>query len=308
MNKKVKFIDSGSVKSPTTLRRIVAGLLDLILLMVLSSVVFVFVAQPIADTNPTYRQTMRASQAIMLDSGLYVQTDHDIVKIYNQSQSFDEIDTALSSFYCRFQSCTAYQDLKLNHIRQTDEAIALFYVEPSTDIIRVVEAQKESAAMTLWLTEQVDHALIHVLQETSLWRDAYTAMMMSIIFVIVIAFVFVSLVLYLLIPSRSFGQTIGHRLMGISIYSDREEDIIPSSKDVMIRYLAFAFIQLIAGLLTLGIVPLVSLLTAINGKKKLSFHDRLSRTKLVSFTENPTDEIDAFARKALYGEDVDPYA
>lgn len=304
MNKKIKFIDSGSIKAPTTLRRFVAGLLDLILLIVLSSVVFVFAAQPIAATNPTYQQITQASQSMMLESGLYVQNDHDIVKIYINNDSYEVIDAALTSFYCRYQSCHRYDEIKQEHINQTKEEDVLFYIDESTNSVRVIDTKKDSDLMKTWLVEQVDHALITIFQRTTMWRNAFTAMILSILFVMIIASIIVSLVLYLWIPWMNFGQTIGHRLMGISIYSFREEDIIPSSKDVMLRYLAFAFVQMLGGLLTLGVIPVISFFVSISGQKSMSFHDRLSRTKMVAFSETPTEEMDAFAYKALYGEDV----
>lgn len=301
-NRKLKSLDE--ISSPNFARRFVSGLLDYILTIIVSCFLFAFVAQPIAKTNATYNANVTACQAIMLKSGLYEEKNGDIVKVYNSDRTNPEIDASLSTFYIEYGAIQTYEDSKK---QQVSDAITpsdrLFVYNEETKSFDMVVEKTDSSEMKEWLSESVDTALVNVLQNTEEWKTAYMGMFLSIVILIIIVYLTSALVFYLIIPLCLNGRTIGHKLMGLRIYSKKTDDIHPTPFQTTVRFLAFAMLNLILGVFTFGIVPLISLFIALNTSKESYLHGLISGTTLVDYQESKTEELDGFAKKALHLEE-----
>lgn len=295
-----KYIDYGHVERPKFTRRLVSSLLDLILFVVTTTIIFVFISQPIAMKNRSYKTKINAAQAIMIRSGLYVEKDFDLLKIYNSEFSLLVLDERLATFYCEFATCADYLARKAEHV--ASDAGQLFTYNEITNDYSLIIGNEESETYRVWLEEEIDYAIINVLQTESEWRDAYYGMIQAILAIIIFTAILTSLIIYLLIPLFNFGRTIGERLMGLSIYALQVEDINPTPNDLVKRYISIIFINLLFGILSIGIIPLISLLIDLKTHKG-TFVERISKTNLTTFYEHQADGFDSFSQKALYGED-----
>jgi hypothetical protein len=298
---------AGEESSPNLARRLVSSLLDFLLLIITGCVLFAFVAQPIAKNIHSYENNVTACQNIMLDSKLYEEKNGDIVKVYNANHSNEEIDNILVSFYEAYDNIENYNaDKEKQIVESATEDDRLFYYDEASKSYMIVVANKDSESLTSWLKASVDSALVDVLQNTNEWIDAYVGMFLSLLFLFSLCGVGSSLIVYLLIPLCSKGRTFGHKSMGLCLLSDRKGNIGLNAMECLCRYICFSFINLAGGIFTLGLLPLVSLLFAMNGKNNNYFHGAISRTKLVDYQEKKTEELDSFTKKAL-GMEKDDY-
>lgn len=297
--KKLKTLDE--ISSPNFARRFVSGLLDYISMIVVSCFLFAFVAQPIAKTNPTYNGNVGACQTIMLESGLYEEKNSDIVKIYNADHTNPEIDASVTTFYMKYENVQTYEDYKKQQVQESvTPSDRLFVYNEVTNSFDMIEEKTNTPEMKEWLSDNVDTALVNVLQNTNEWKSAYVGMFSSIVLLIVLVYLISALVFYLIIPLCLSGRTIGHKLMGLRMYSIKTDDIRPTAFQTTVRFIAFTFLNLILGVFTFGIVPLISLLIALNTSKESYIHGLISGTTLVDYQEKKTEELDSFAKKALH--------
>jgi len=239
----------------------------------------------------------------MVDSGLYEKKDTEILKVYNCDYTNEELDERLDSFYTKYDNLNTYISLKKEQIdKATSEEEKLFSIDSQTGNIIMIEEKKDSDSMTSWLKDSIDGALVNVLQVKQEWRDPYTDMIKGLLLLVVISYLFSSLIIYLFFPLILKGKTIGHKLMGISVYSVKYDNISLRQRETIFRYVIFCFLNLIFGVFTLGIIPLASFLFAIYNHRHASFHDLITRTRLVSISEKEDEGLDSFAKKALHME------
>ena len=86
-------------------------------------------------------------------------------------------------------------------------------------------------------------------------------------------------IFYIALPLISKnGKTIGKKALGLKIESLNNEPL--KKTQVIIRGLSFVIIEFSLGLLTYGIIPLISLCLVIFSKKEISIHDRFSKTNV----------------------------
>lgn len=86
-------------------------------------------------------------------------------------------------------------------------------------------------------------------------------------------------IFYIVLPLISKnGKTIGKKALGLKIESLNNEPL--KKTQVIIRGLSFVIIEFSLGLLTYGIIPLISLCLVIFSKKEISIHDRFSKTNV----------------------------
>lgn len=84
-------------------------------------------------------------------------------------------------------------------------------------------------------------------------------------------------IFYILFPLISKnGKTLGKKALGIKVISQKDEPLKKSQ--VAIREISFAIIEFSGGILTYGIIPVISFLMVVFSKNKTSIHDRIAKT------------------------------
>lgn len=283
---------------PQTLRRFVAFLLDFLLLIVLTSCLYAFVVQPIANRSPSYKTKYNEFKVVLVESGLYEYKENgDYQKITNNSAyGFYDIDARLLSFYQTYEKEEEYIGYKKTQAEAEKEEYRLFYLSDGNYL--PVEEKIDSKEMKSWLSNVVDISISNVLEKTEKWQKAASEASRLIVQYITLSMVICATIIYLLFPLIFKGPTMGKKLMGLKIYNYRKENYVPSHMQILLRFFFFVFIELIVGIMTYGFVPLISFVVSCATKKGQSFHDFISRTAVTSFEEKKTNPIDSFSEKA----------
>lgn len=105
-------------------------------------------------------------------------------------------------------------------------------------------------------------------------------------------------IIYILFPMiPKHGCTLGKKAFGLIVISKNKDSL--KKRQVLIREVSFIIIVLIGGVLTYGILPLISLALINFSKKRFSLHDYLSKTTVVM--------IDKKTKEIIISEDEDEY-
>lgn len=283
---------------PQTLRRFVAFLLDFMLLIVLTSCLYAFVVQPIANRSSTYKEKYNEFKVVLVESGLYEYKENgDYQKITsNSSYGFYDIDAKLLTFYESYEKVDVYNGYKKAQAEVEDENYRLFYLSGETYL--PVEEKIDSKEMKSWLSNVVDASISNILEKTEKWQNAASAASRLIVQYITLSMVICATVIYLLFPLIFKGPTIGKKLMGLKIYNYKKENYVPSHIQILLRFFFFVLIELILGIMTYGFIPLISFVVSCATKKGQSLHDYIARTAVTTFEEKKTNPVDSFSEKA----------
>ncbi len=286
------------VKAPT-IRRLVASLLDFVLLVICTMLLYSVAVRPIATSMSSYKKTYEEFQVVVFDSGLY---DHDekldYVEIYKNSEhDFYFIDERLTTFYQNYDKVENYTKIKAEHVENVEEKDRLFYLDEQGKYLPVEEKLK-SEEMKTWLQVNVDKAINEILVNTEEWVAKATAVSEHLIRQLAVTMIIVSLVFYLVFPLIFKGPTIGKKLMGIKLYNFKKKNITPSPTQLLLRYFFFVLLELLVGVYTLGLVPIISFCVGAATKKGQAFHDFISKTSVCDYQEEKVNPDDSFAQKA----------
>lgn len=94
--------------------------------------------------------------------------------------------------------------------------------------------------------------------------------------------------IFILVPMISKkGTTVGKKALGLIVVSTKKEEL--KKTQVLVREISFILIELVGGLITYGIIPLVSLILIIINKKSL--HDYLSKTNVKRILNSTSDIV-----------------
>ena len=105
-----------------------------------------------------------------------------------------------------------------------------------------------------------------------------------------ISFVLGGAIVYFVVPLiLKNGRTFSKKLLQLQVVSINEDYHLRPVK-LVCRSLILLFIEMILGILTFGILPLVSFISVIMSKKSLSLHDLIVGTVVVDSTLFPTEE------------------
>lgn len=94
------------------------------------------------------------------------------------------------------------------------------------------------------------------------------------------SFFIATIIFYFVLPLvTKNGKTIGKIAMNLRVISLTNDEL--NKKQLIIRQSSFVVIELILGLLTYGMLPLISLAMVMFSEKGLSIHDYLAKTKII---------------------------
>lgn len=287
-------------KKAPTIRRLVAFLLDLVLLVISAGMLYTIAIRPIATSLPSYELAYQEFKDVLYDSELYEPHETmDYIKIYeNEAHDFYYIDEKLASFYARYDAAEHYPEVKADHIEATAPEERLFYFSETSGEYLPVESKLSTASMDAWLKRTVDTAIAEILEYSDPYLEKATVVSRHFIRQIAVTLIATTLIFYLVFPLIFKGPTIGKKLMGIRIYNFRRKTDAPSPAQLLVRYFFFVLIEILIGIYTLGLVPLLSFLIAAATKKGQAFHDFIASTSVCEPQEETVDPEDGFARQA----------
>lgn len=283
---------------PSALRRFIAFLLDFVLLIIMTGIVYTIITRPIATSLPSYKNAYQDYKDYLCSTTLYESHDvYDYILIYENSEhDFYYIDDKLNSFYESHELKESYLKMKLDNIEENEQP--LFYIDEAHEYQPI--AQKvDSDEMKTWLRNAVDKAVKDVIENDEQWIQKATLVSELLIQQLSVTLIIVSLIFYLIMPLVFKGPTIGKKLMGLCLYNFKKKDCHPSSVQLLLRYFFFVLIELLIGIYTLFLIPIISFICGLALKKGQTFHDFLSATSVIEYHEMKTNPDDSFSQKAM---------
>lgn len=286
-------------KKAPVMSRLLAAILDLLLLIVGTCCVYAFILQPILELNDDYTSKYNAFKEVLVKSGLYEYTNDDYQKIIdNADYGCEYIDQKLSEFYEKYDKIENYDKLKQEQIDNSISSGALFFKD-SSGAIQMVAYKKDSDEMRTWLRTTLNSSISNVLEKTEDWMNAAEMAGQLVVGSCTLALIIVCTIIYFIIPLITKGATIGKCVMNLRVYSYKTNSYSCTHMQILFRFFTFVVIEILLGIYTMGLAPLISMIISYYSKKSQSLHDFLSNTAVSVHVIDKTDPIDSFSKKAI---------
>ncbi len=292
-------IKNNSFIKPTNARRIVSFLLDFVLFVLFICIFYSFVIQPITSNISSSKRIRKNYYDTMVETKLfYYDENENCQKITNNKEySANYIDEQLSSFYLTFDKIETYNDYKKSQIDScNDGKDCLFSLSDEKYVI--VNDKEKSDEIYEWFEKIIDLSIENIYQNTDKYIEVSNALINMTVEYVSIALLISATLIYLIFPLAFKGQTIGKKMMGLRIYNYKNNNFEPAPLQILLRFFFFIVIELFIGIITYGLVPLISYVISINNKKGQSLHDFISSTAVSEYQETKVDPNDSFDLKA----------
>lgn len=292
-------IKKNEFKKAPIMSRLLAAILDLLLLIVGTCCTYAFIIQPILNLNDDYISKYNAFKEVLVESGLYEYTNEDYQKIVdNPDYECEYIDQKLSEFYAKYDKIENYDKLKQEQIDNSNSSDALFFKDSSGEIQMVAE-NKDSDAMKAWLRTTLNASISNVLEKTDDWINAAEMAGQLVVGSCTLALIIMCTIIYFIIPLITKGTTIGKYVMNLRVYSFKTNSYTCTQMQILFRFFTFVVLEILFGIYTMGFVPLISMIISYYNKKSQSLHDFLSNTAVSIHVVDKTNPVDSFSKKAI---------
>lgn len=294
MNNKKK-LNNEIYKAPV-IRRLLAFLTDIFLLLLLFLSFNQFVYTPIFENNSTLNQNVELYRNRLKDSNLYT-TDNttsvpfkitDLKNKMNKNDYIDKLDDSIELFYTNFSN--EYIKIELYNNSKIDSNLFTINngeflrkdIISNDTYISFFESEYDKAVN---LMNKYDDVVLNNASQIN--KYFVTIISLSLLTSI--------LILYLIFPLIfKDGETIGKKLLGIGVVSLKDGFRIKVSQKI-IRFMSFLIFEVILSVLLVGIPLIVSFSMMFFSKNNMTIHDQLAATicvdKKVSLIYKDFDEF-----------------
>lgn len=294
MNNKKK-LNNEIYKAPV-IRRLLAFLTDIFLLLLLFLSFNQFVYTPIFENNSTLNQNVELYRNRLKDSNLYT-TDNttsvpfkitDLKNKMNKNDYIDKLDDSIELFYTNFSN--EYIKIELYNNSKIDSNLFTINngeflrkdIISNDTYISFFESEYDKAVNLMNKYDDV------VLNNASIINKYFVT-------IISLSLLTSILILYLIFPLIfKDGETIGKKLLGIGVVSLKDGFRIKVSQKI-IRFMSFLIFEVILSVLLVGIPLIVSFSMMFFSKNNMTIHDQLAATicvdKKVSLIYKDFDEF-----------------
>lgn len=291
-------------------RRVCSIIFDAILCISIFFVLQAFVVQPIFESTTNYYQKYEEYCDVLEDTGLYIYYEEvDGVSIINSK--FDERLTAFYSsdyakqlgydaetyYKLKWENCDRYPYLE-------DKTPLFIYseengVEKFTDNIYKKDASGEfTTEIDTAKQEKVDafyaqivNSLIGELNKIEKIDKLTQEISAFTMLFYILALIPSIIVTYLVFPLVfKDGTTIGKKMLQMRII-DSKSGKNAKKLQLFIRFVYFAVIQIVLGILSYGMVNVISILMIFFNKKRQTIHDMISSTLIVCNSYGEKNEV-----------------
>lgn len=262
------------IKAPI-LKRVCAFIIDFFIFV---SVAFILSSlfTPIMDMFPDVQKGKNDYISIALESGIYQGDTYDTLDYINENY-----DEAITAFYIKYDNIENYDNLK----GTTYSDYFTFDINSGKYIEAKTEQEMAQVYLNIMSTECEE-----ILLQNDNYQNAKTIVASYEVTNYLISFVLGGAIVYFVVPLiLKKGRTFSKKLLQLQVVSINEDYHLRPVK-LVCRSLILLFIEMILGILTFGILPLVSFISVIMSKKSLSLHDFIVGTVVVDSTLFPTEE------------------
>lgn len=262
------------IKAPI-LKRVCAFVIDFFIFV---SVAFILSSlfTPIMDMFPDVQKGKNDYISIALESGIYQGDTYDTLDYINENY-----DEAITAFYIKYDNIENYDNLKGTTYSE--------YFTFDINLGKYIEAKTEQEMAQVYLNIMSTECE-EILSQNDNYHSAKAIVASYEVTNYLISFVLGGAIVYFVVPLiLKNGQTFSKKLLQLQVVSINEDYHLRPVK-LVCRSLILLFIEMILGILTFGILPLVSFISVIMSKKSLSLHDLIVGTVVVDSTLFPTEE------------------
>lgn len=262
------------IKAPI-LKRVCAFVIDFFIFV---SVTFILSSlfTPIMDMFPDVQKGKNDYISIALESGIYQGDTYDTLDYINENY-----DEAITAFYIKYDNIENYDNLKGTTYSE--------YFTFDINLGKYIEAKTEQEMAQVYLNIMSTECE-EILSQNDNYHSAKAIVASYEVTNYLISFVLGGAIVYFAVPLiLKNGRTFSKKLLQLQVVSINEDYHLRPVK-LVCRSLILLFIEMILGILTFGILPLVSFISVIMSKKSLSLHDLIVGTVVVDSTLFPTEE------------------
>lgn len=262
------------IKAPI-LKRVCAFVIDFFIFV---SVAFILSSlfTPVMDMFPDVQKGKNDYISIALESGIYQGDTYDTLDYINENY-----DEAITAFYIKYDNVENYNNLK--------ETTYSEYFTFDINLGKYIEAKTEQEMAQVYLNIMSTECE-KILSQNDNYQNAKAIVASYEVTNYLISFVLGGAIVYFVVPLiLQNGRTFSKKLLQLQVVSINEDYHLRPVK-LVCRSLILLFIEMILGILTFGILPLVSFISVIMSKKSLSLHDFIVGTVVVDSTLFPTEE------------------
>lgn len=262
------------IKAPI-LKRVCAFVIDFFIFV---SVAFILSSlfTPIMDMFPDVQKGKNDYISIALESGIYQGDTYDTLDYINENY-----DEAITAFYIKYDNIENYDNLKGTTYSE--------YFTFDINLGKYIEAKTEQEMAQVYLNIMSTECE-EILSQNDNYHSAKAIVASYEVTNYLISFVLGGAIVYFAVPLiLKNGRTFSKKLLQLQVVSINEDYHLRPVK-LVCRSLILLFIEMILGILTFGILPLVSFISVIMSKKSLSLHDLIVGTVVVDSTLFPTEE------------------
>ena len=262
------------IKAPI-LKRVCAFVIDFFIFV---SVAFILSSlfTPIMDMFPDVQKGKNNYVSIALESGIYQGDSYDTLDYINENY-----DEAIAAFYIKYDGVNNYNSLK--------ETTYADYFTFDQELSKYVETKSEEEMAQIYLNIMSTECE-NILSKNDNYQNAKAIVASYEVTNYLISFVIGGAIVYFVIPLiLKNGQTLSKKLLQLQVVSINEDYRLRPIK-LVCRSLVLLFVEMILGIFTFGILPLLSFIAVIMSKKSLSIHDFITGTTVVDSTLFPTND------------------
>lgn len=273
------------VQNAGLVKRTIAGVIDLFVLIFVFLILQGFAVFPIAtsiakDYDTKYEEYLQYYQ----DANLAIFNEKT-----SQLEMIDEKDYLTNSenyynVYCSIDfegshACSVFGKT-FREVIEADEKLKEYVTFDEQDNIQMTEEYKDDEDMITQVNAYIYSKALNDLQTSELFSNSYqyVSNVQNYSMYISIA---ISLLLVYLLPTMlsKKGQTIGKIIFKLSVTT--QDGFEAKKSQLAVRFIAFSAINILLGLMSYMLVPLISFTFMIFSKRNSALHDYCAVTKVI---------------------------
>lgn len=256
------------------LKRIGAFIIDLFVFIVISFLFNGLITKNIANAVPTVNNARQVYYDGAIATGLFEGDSFETLDYIST-----DYDNKLTAFYNSYNNLDAYNKLKAENYK------AYFTYDETTSTY--VETGDTSTMNSVYYSIIRYHASSYWMNKDEVCHQAAITISVTIIVEYFISMFIGGLINYIAIPLiLKNGQTLGKKLLQLYVVNLKGDYHVKWTQS-LVRGLSLVVVEIELGIVSFGLIPLVSLIVAMFTNKGQSIHDLICSTTVIDMTLGP---------------------
>lgn len=279
---------------PSFTKRILAALIDLVVFFILMIVISNFVLGSILVTNNSdYQTNYQVYEDTLISTKLAVKDDQGVLQIgiYNfDDKNLDQYENNILEFYNSYPDSSAaniekYQNSKKNYpdLCAYDEETKTYSWKEDTTYAQDFFLYAYNDALNFLYSANKEYATSYQTLTFYLNLNKYLSALIS------------ALIPFLILPLILKGQSLGKKIMSLKVCKLPDyQDVKPT--DTLLRGIVIA-LEIVGSYLLYGLPLLISFVMMMATNNRITLHDLLPKTMIISAKYQKTDVIEVESKE-----------